>query len=994
MAQLFSKWKIKQEVAAVAGLDIAREIAIVQQLYSDWKKGNADDETRYEQSFNQLFFNELLGYTRNDHMHPKAGTPVWGKIADLWLWLFAEGKYNFDDVQVVVELKGAKIFLDKKQNRQNPQSPVDQGFGYKTSFTKCKRLIVSNFHQVRLYRDNKQDYQEWTLAELASGQDNWFALRSLLVLLSANRLLSSGGESHTEKLMSQFRIEQQKITKKFYQEYKWLRLDLINDIRQHNSGIAIEIVVEKAQKIIDRLVFVHFCEDKGLLPADKLKENIVRAREADFTPWEILKKYFKGVDSWSEKLGIPWWYNGELFKPDAVLDSLIVGDAICMKFIHFGDYDFDDELSVNILGHIFEQSISDLEQLKIDLLWAEVETDQLVENKKQSKRKKDGIFYTPEYIVDYIVQNSLMKYLSEKEDECLAKYKDEQKAYQAYQQILQNVKVLDPACGSGAFLVKVFDVLYAENQKVGQLIGWLFDETETYKNILTNNIYGVDLNPESVEITKLSLWLKSAQKGKKLNNLDKNIKCGNSLIDDPAVAGERAFDWHKEFKDIMDGGWFDVVVGNPPYVDSESMVKSYKEQREYISKTYCSAKGNRDLFVIFVEKGFNLLKKNWYISYILPNKLLWADYAQSLRELINKDGTLLNLIDLSKDNIFTDASVYPIIFVIQNILTNKSDVVVWNNTDGTDYFANALDRKNNNRSLYLNKGKILIDRLLKNPSLENSSYYDIYSAATVSEAYELIEYIEEWQDWYKLVNTWTIDPRLFLWWINKFNYIKKSFNSPTVNFSIKSKIWHNKPKIIVAWMSKKFECWFDEKGEYLWTKSTTVITGWDEKKLKFLLCYLHSSLANYIFSNANSTSVMAWWYMNYNSNNIKALPFKDIWNIELFVDKADQMLALNKEFHEKKSSALNLLQAEYGIEKVSRKLESFWELDFADFLKALGIKSLSLDKKEELMGWFGKKKEELASLQATIGQTDREIDGMVYELYGLSEEEVRVVEGK
>ena len=98
-----------------------------------------------------------------------------------------------------------------------------------------------------------------------------------------------------------------------------------------------------------------------------------------------------------------------------------MGDAICTKFVDIGDYDFDDELSVNILGHIFEQSISDLENLKIDLLGTEVDTDQLGENTKQSKRKKDGIFYTPEYIVDYIVQNSLMKYLNEKEDECLAK---------------------------------------------------------------------------------------------------------------------------------------------------------------------------------------------------------------------------------------------------------------------------------------------------------------------------------------------------------------------------------------------------------------------------------------------------------------------------------------------------------------------------------------------------------------------------------------------
>jgi type II restriction/modification system DNA methylase subunit YeeA len=162
-----------------------------------------------------------------------------------------------------------------------------------------------------------------------------------------------------------------------------------------------------------------------------------------------------------------------------------------------------------------------------------------------------------------------MAYLEEQENGCLKKYKDEQDAYRAYQQILQNVKVLDPACGSGAFLVKVFDYLYAENLRVGKIVKSLFDDEEIYKSILRNNIYGVDLNPESVEITKLSLWLKSAQKDRKLNNLDQNIKCGNSLIDNPAVAGERAFDRNKEFADIMKSGGFDVIVGNPPYVTTK-----------------------------------------------------------------------------------------------------------------------------------------------------------------------------------------------------------------------------------------------------------------------------------------------------------------------------------------------------------------------------------------------------------------------------------------
>lgn len=283
---------------------------------------------------------------------------------------------------------------------------------------------------------------------------------------------------------------------------------------------------------------------------------------------QILTGFFEAVNKGSEKLGIPSGYNGGLFATDSILNNLKVGDQICQKFVEVGRYDFEDDLSVNILGHIFEQSISDIEQLKIDLLGAEITTDQLVEQ-KQSKRKKDGIFYTPGYIVDYIVQNSLGKYLNEKEEACLKKHSNkkngEQLAYQEYQQILQQVKVLDPACGSGAFLVRVFDYLLNENIRVGEKTGTLFDNTAIYKNILQNNIYGVDLNPESVEITKLSLWLKTAEKDKKLNNLDKNIKCGNSLIDDETIAGEKAFDWQKEFPEIFAEGGFDVIVGNPPY---------------------------------------------------------------------------------------------------------------------------------------------------------------------------------------------------------------------------------------------------------------------------------------------------------------------------------------------------------------------------------------------------------------------------------------------
>ena len=547
----------------LAGFDEAK-IAMIKDLHTDWKNGLLADEVKYKEKFNKVFFGDILGYQNRIHRIPEGTIKGIGN-ADLILGNFEEGKENAEDIQIVVELKGSKMNLVKKQYGHGGLSPVGQGFAYKTGLKHCKWLIVSNFYEIRLYRDNQTDFEIWNLEELLDPADNYFQLRKLYLLLAKEHLL--GNPSKTESLLSHFREEQKEITNKFYQEYKKLRIELINDIRHRNPSISIPTIIEKAQKIIDRLIFIFFCEDKGLLPDKRLKESIVNASEYGFTPREISKKFFEAVHDGSDKMDISGGYNGGLFKEDNLLNSFKIGDQICKKFVELTNYDFDDKLSVNVLGHIFEQSISDLENLRIDLVGIKTETDQLVAEGK-GRRKKDGIFYTPEYIVDYIVQNSVMKYLNEKEDECLKKHqtcdkktkeyrwkKDEnnpeQLAYQEYQQILQNIKVLDPACGSGAFLVRVFDVLLEENRRVGSILNSLFDETETYKNILTNNIYGVDLNAESVEITKLSLWLKSAQKGKKLNNLDNNIKCGNSLIDDVEIAGEKAFKWEEEFKEIF-----------------------------------------------------------------------------------------------------------------------------------------------------------------------------------------------------------------------------------------------------------------------------------------------------------------------------------------------------------------------------------------------------------------------------------------------------------
>ena len=207
---------------------------------------------------------------------------------------------------------------------------------------------------------------------------------------------------------------------------------------------------------------------------------------------------------------------------------------------------------------------------------------------KKGRRKKEGIFYTPDFVTQFLVENVVGRFL------------------EANPNKLESIKILDPACGSGAFLNQAHSYLMREytvrhEQKMfeqpykRQLDISDVNFAEINKSILLHNLFGVDLNPESVEITKLSLWLKTARSSEPLQNLDKNIKCGNSIVDDPEFAGSRAFDWHKEFPDIMKDGGFDVIVGNPPYVRQELI----KEIKPYLESKYKVYSGVSDLYVYF-----------------------------------------------------------------------------------------------------------------------------------------------------------------------------------------------------------------------------------------------------------------------------------------------------------------------------------------------------------------------------------------------------------
>lgn len=602
-------------------------------------------------------------------------TEIDGQKADGVLGFF--DKKGNKDVRAVIELKGPTINLDSKLSKDKyARTPVEQAFGYAPKYgASCQWVIVSNFKEIRLYRSNSMlDYQVFYLENLKDDLE----FKKFVYLLSFESLIGAGNEkSKSLKLSEEYQKEQIEIEKKFYNLYKQIRIDIFENIRNNNKNISEYIILEKVQKLLDRFLFICFCEDKNLLPRNSFQKVIDRGTEnRDFGVFE----YFKSLCSWinigNPKHEIPH-FNGGLFKADEDLDTLMIDDVVFEKMQAISEYNFDSELNENILGHIFEQSISDIEEFKSQINEQDFDV-------KKGKRKKDGIFYTPKYITKYIVENTINYWLEDKrkelgedklpiltDEDYNHKYKNKASSvklfsenykkridfWKRYKEAIKNIKILDPACGSGAFLITAFEFLLKQTNEIDKKLLDLTGEqdlfSDTTRYILENNIFGVDLNRESVEITKLSLWLKSANKNKTLTTLENNIKCGNSLIKDKEIAKDFVFDWEKEFPEVFKNGGFDIVIGNPPYVRQETI----KEIKPYLEQNYKVYTGVADLYCYFYELGYNLLKDNGYLGFITSNKWFRAKYGEKLREFLLSNTEFYNIVDYNGTKVFEGATV-------------------------------------------------------------------------------------------------------------------------------------------------------------------------------------------------------------------------------------------------------------------------------------------------------------------------------------------------
>jgi hypothetical protein len=477
-----------------------------------------------------------------------------------------------------------------------------------------------------------------------------------------------------------------------------MRQDAFEQLSRDNSTVGRHDVLTRTQRLLDRVLFVAFGEDRGLLP----HESIRRAFEHQDpyhprTIWDNFRSLFAAINEGNAALGI-YAYNGGLFAGDAVLDGMTVSDEVCGYFRDLGSYDYRPAyqatgeaglIDVDILGHIFEQSITDLERLRNEL-------DGLAEplgvEKHKTRRKKEGAFYTPSFITRYIVEQAMGGVLRDRFEQLRAREQQSAKGaakaaladpgvyeldkltkparaalvrfWEAWQDELITIRVLDPACGSGAFLIQSFDQLHATYQRSNDRLAELRGQRTLFdldKRILENNLYGVDLNEEAIEICRLSLWIKTAQRGKALTSLDHPVRVGNSVVSDPSVH-PKAFDWRAAFPEVFEQGGFDVVIGNPPYIRSE-WLSPYKAHWHSEFETF---DGVADIFTYFFERGLNVLRAGGRLAFITSGSWVRGNFGAPLRAFIAANASVESMIDFGEFQPFEDAEmIRPTITIIQ-----------------------------------------------------------------------------------------------------------------------------------------------------------------------------------------------------------------------------------------------------------------------------------------------------------------------------------------
>ncbi|MGD9841058.1 MAG: N-6 DNA methylase [Candidatus Bipolaricaulis sp.] len=509
----------------------------------------------------------------------------------------------------------------------------------------------------------------------------------------------------------------------FLKEIEAWRDELARNIALRNPELSQRELNFAVQRTIDRIIFLRICEDRGIEPYGGLQALLNGANV-----YRRLGELFRRADE---------RYNSGLFhfRPekgraeppdeltlDLVVDDKVLKDILRRLYYPESPYEFS-VLPADILGQVYEQFLGKVIRLTAG--------HRAVVEEKPEVRKAGGVYYTPTYIVDYIVAHTVGVLLEGKTPQEVGGFT---KAWKRSAR-LRPLRVLDPACGSGSFLLGAYQYLLDWYQKkyvedgpekhargrnprlyrvglpspaAGRGVGgegiWRLTTAER-KRILLTHIYGVDIDPQAVEVTKLSLLLKVLEgethetldsfyrlfQERALPDLGANIKCGNSLIgpdffaqaeysllDEEERYRINPFDWYAEFPDVFSGDspGFDAVIGNPPYIRIQTLREFHAGQVEYLKRRYrAGSKGNFDIYVLFVERGLELLNGHGRLGFILPNKFFNAQYGQPLRELLSKERHVSHVVHFGDEQVFAGATTYTALLFLDKAGVEKCDLV-------------------------------------------------------------------------------------------------------------------------------------------------------------------------------------------------------------------------------------------------------------------------------------------------------------------------------
>lgn len=900
-----------------------------------------------------------------------------------------KGKTKFPDYGFY--FKGKRVFFveakDTKVDIKNDSRPAFQLRSYAWS-AKLGVSILTDFEEFAVYdctvRPKENDRTEAARIKYFTYEDylKEGVFDYIYDLFERENVANGSLDAYSENLCN--RKGSETVDVHFLSTLDELRTKLAVVISKLNREMSEKDINYAVQQIIDRIIFLRVAEDRnvenyGLLALANPKNK----NEDDF------KNYgFNGENSYYENLNYIFdraneKYNSGLFDEDAIvrnlnIDDKTIKDIIDELYTPKNPYQFS-VIPVEIIGNAYEQFLG--KTISID------KNHKAVIELKPEVRKAGGVYYTPEYIVDYIVANTVGEAIK-------GKTPDE----------IVNIKILDPACGSGSFLLGAYKYLlnyhkeYFLKNKTKKYMGSryeIIDESGNLalwvrKQILINNIFGVDIDSNAVEVAKLSLLLKSFEdsfnvneygQGSLLNekilpSLDNNIKCGNSLIgndfyeshldlDDATLYKINCFDWEEEFKSIFKGGGFDVVIGNPPYVfvkyvDWADDVKDYFSSNYDITNKDNKSKSNQsgkiNLYTLFIFRAIKLLKENGLFSFIVPNGLLRTTTYDMARKFI-LDNYHIDLIADLKDGVFKGVTAPTIIFKFSKSHSNDDTKIIDANCL-VDGFVNESKCHYINQSIFLENTSYTFS-IFSNPKetvlFKKMESYNKYLGEITSEIIEGIVCKKE-----QILLEKPNDPlcRKFLEGKNIKKY-KIDFNNKYIIFDRKKlhrarpdEVWNSDKKIIIQRISGGLHpivAALDTENYYSFASTNLILIRDDFRDIysyELICALLNSKLINFYyvknFTNASTLTV------NISKTFLEKIPLP-------LIDLN------NKEDKEVNDKIVTLV----------------------DNIIALN-KNLSVEKNPN----------SITMLNRQINAVDKQIDSLVYKLYNLSDEEIKIIEGE